>query len=298
MALPTLRRTCPRPREDFMRTLIRYWLACSFAALSGVATASDCGSLDSMRWLIGEWFATGEKSTWNESWSETSPTTWEGRGVESSKAEPARQSAEDLRLVEMGGSVFYVAKVAHNELPVAFRLKECGKDRLVFTNPAHDFPRRLDYVRQPDGRLQVRVSDGAQQGFTLDFSQVSAEAAAPAGVLAAEDARFAAMVAADAAAMRRWFAEDLVYVHSTGELVDRERLIEAIGSGKTRYLAVEPSNRQAVLAAPNTAYVHGLARIKAQAGPTPVEFQARYLAVYGLIEGAWRLRAWQSVRLP
>ncbi len=141
-------------------------------------------------------------------------------------------SAEELRLVEMADGVFYIAKVTHNELPVAFRLSECADGRFAFVNPTHDFPKRLDYVRQGEDRLVVRVSDGADKGFTLNFTRTQVPAASADAVLAAEDARFAAMVAADPEAMRRWFADDLAYVHSTGSVEDREQLIASILSGK------------------------------------------------------------------
>ena len=141
------------------------------AAWSGAASASDCGSLVAMQWLLGEWVAEGDMNIWRESWTSISTKTWEGRGNETSKSDPGKQSTEELRLVEMGGSVFYLAKVAHNELPIPFRLVECSDGRLVFANPAHDFPRRLEYERQAAGGLRVRVTDGADKGFTLDFAR-------------------------------------------------------------------------------------------------------------------------------
>jgi hypothetical protein len=140
-------------------------------AWSGAASATECGSLGSMQWLLGEWLADGDRTAWREIWTAISPETWEGRGIEASKSDPGKRSTEELRLVEMGGSVFYLAKVARNELPIPFRLVECGAGRLVFANPAHDFPRRLEYERQADGRLRVRISDGADKGFTLDFAR-------------------------------------------------------------------------------------------------------------------------------
>lgn len=76
---------------------------------------------------------------------------------------------EALRLVAMAGHVFYVAKVAHNEYPVAFRLVDCDVDRLVFANPAHDFPRRIEYRRTGPDAFDAHVSDGATKGFRLDF---------------------------------------------------------------------------------------------------------------------------------
>jgi ketosteroid isomerase-like protein len=44
--------------------------------------------------------------------------------------------------------------------------------------------------------------------------------------------------------------------------------------------------------------VRGQARIEIAADTKPAEFQARYLAVYRLEGGDWRLQAWQSLRLP
>ena len=274
-------------------------LLAAILALSALpAAASECRTLGSLDWLLGEWVADGAESTFRESWTARGPQTWEGTGVETSKVDPAKTSGETLRLVEMADGVFYLSKVTHNELPVAFRLSECADGRFVFVNPAHDFPRQLDYVREGENGLKVRVSDGADKGFTLDFARMPVLAADPNAVLAAEDARFAAMVAADAEAMRRLFADDLLYVHSTGVVEDREQLIASISGRKLQYLAIEPSTRRVVFQGADAAFVHGVAHIKARAGDKPLEFSARYLAVYALQDAAWRLRAWQSLRLP
>lgn len=272
--------------------------AVALAACAGDAAASGCDALGSIEWLLGEWLAEGAKSTWRETWTASGPKTWEGWGVETSRADPARSGTEELRLLEMGGAVFYVAKVSHNELPVAFRLVECGEDRLVFANPAHDFPRRLEYRRQPGGRLSVRVSDGGDKGFTLDFARQAQPSPDAAAVLAAEDARFAAMVAADAAAIRAAFAGDLSYVHSTGEVATREQLVDEIAGGRLRYLALAPGERSVTFPHADIALVNGQARIQAAVGGAQADFQARYLAVYVRDGDAWRLRAWQSARLP
>ncbi len=272
------------------------WLVLTGCAMP--AAGSDCGALSSLEWLLGEWVADGEKSEFRESWAARGPWTWEGRGVEASKSDPAKSSAEELRLVEMAGGVFYLSKVAHNELPVAFRLSECADGRFAFVNPAHDFPKRLDYVREGEDRLRVRVSDGADKGFTLDFTRAPVPGPGLDAVLSAEDARFAAMVAADPDAMRRWFADDLVYVHSTGVTEGREQLIAAIAGGRLQYLALQPSERRVVFQGAEAAIVQGVARIRARSGDQDLDFRARYLAIYGLNDGAWRLRAWQSLRLP
>jgi hypothetical protein len=281
-----------------MRKAATCLLAAALAIPALPAGAAECDTLEPLGWLLGEWIADGAKSTFREIWTARGPQTWEGKGVETSKADPARSSAEVLRLVEMAGGVFYISKVTHNDLPVAFRLSECADGRFVFVNPAHDFPKRLDYLRDGEDRLRVRVSDGADKGFTLDFARAPSPAAELDAVLAAEDARFAAMIAADPEAMRRWFADDLAYVHSTGVTEGREQLIAAIAGGKLQYLAVEPAERRVVFQGTEAAFVQGVARIKARSGAQELDFRARYLAIYGLAGGVWRLRAWQSLRIP
>lgn len=259
------------------------------------AGAAGCDSLAVLRGLLGAWEATGSASSFHESWRELDDTTFSGTGVERSTADGAIKGAEDLRLVEMGDGVFYVAKVAHNELPVAFRLTSCSAGVFVFENAAHDFPRRLEYRHVGDA-LTVRVSDGLEKGFTLEFRRAAPAAAPP--VLADEDARFAAMVAADAAAMETWFADDLRYVHSTGLVEDRSQLIDSIASGRARYVAVTPAEREVVALAADAALVRGRGRFQVAANGVPLDLHIRYLGVYGLQDGKWRLRSWQSLRIP
>jgi len=273
-------------------------LALLIALLAPVpAFAQACGSLNDLRWLLGDWTAEGDRTTFHESWTESTPQTFEGSGIERSKPDGAEKGGEALRLVEMAGGVFYVSKVTHNALPVAFRLTGCDSGSYVFENPAHDFPRRLEYRRDGDDRLVVRVSDGGEKGFTLDFSRARSSDPA-AAVLAAEDARFAAMVGAKPDEIRRRLADDLAYAHSNGKVENREELIETIVSSRLSYLEVEPVQREVVFAGGSTATVRGRGRFRVKAGDTPMELRLRYLAVYVLKDGNWLLRDWQSLREP
>jgi hypothetical protein len=281
-----------------MKRLLKASTVVFAALMSPLAGAADCGSLEALRWLVGNWTAQGEKTSFHESWAALGPHTFEGMGVERSTADGSVQGSEALRLVEMAGGVYYVSKVTHNDLPVAFRLSECAGGRYVFVNPEHDFPRRIEYVRGTDGRLSVHVTDGSKKGFTLEFQQAPEDPAATAPVLAAEDARFAAMVAANPAEMHRWLAADLEYVHTTGQVETRDQLIKAIVSGEKRYVSVRPTERHVSVLGDGAAVVQGVASFSVMAGTTPLEFEARYLAVYVLGEGAWQLHAWQSLRLP
>lgn len=124
------------------------------------------------------------------------------------------------------------------------------------------------------------------------------EAIAREQVLAAEDARFAAMIRADAADLGEWLAEDLQYVHSSAVVETRAQLLDSIASGRIRYLAVTPADRQVVLLGAGAAIVRGRGRFQVAAGGAALDLQIRYLAVYSERGGRWRLRSWQSLRIP
>ena len=261
------------------------------------AHAADCGSLADFRWLLGSWTADGERTTFHETWAEVAPHTFEGAGLERAKPDGAEKGGEALRLLEMAGGIYYVSKVTHNELPVAFKLTGCTDNVYVFENPAHAFPRRLEYRRDGDDRLVVRVSDGGERGFTLDFHRASV-GGAEAAVLADEDARFAAMIAAEPGGLRRWLSSDLVYTHSNARVENREALIDTIASGRMRYHEVRPEERSVWFAGSGTAIVRGRGRFRVQAGDTPLDLRLRYLAIYAREDGNWKLRDWQSLREP
>lgn len=138
----------------------------------GTMTGADAGAatgLDSLEWLLGTWRTTGANRFSEEQWTRITPETWEGAGRTFDSATGNLLGVESLRLVLMSGEVFYLAKVDHNELPVAFRLTRSGPGQAVFENPSHDFPKVLDYQLAGDDSLTVRVSDGADKGFTLAF---------------------------------------------------------------------------------------------------------------------------------
>ncbi|TAK50722.1 MAG: nuclear transport factor 2 family protein [Gammaproteobacteria bacterium] len=116
-------------------------------------------------------------------------------------------------------------------------------------------------------------------------------------VLAAEDARFAAMISADSAALGTWLADDLYYVHSTGSVESRGELLASLASGRIRYHAIEVIEREVLALSRTAALVRGVAGLRVSADGRPLELRIRYLAVYGRQAGHWRLRTWQSLQL-
>jgi hypothetical protein len=145
---------------------------CAACADAVAAEIASCNSLQAAHWIIGDWISRSEDRTARESWRRLNDDTFEGEGVTTRISDAAPVDGESLRLVRMGNGVFYIAKVAHNQFPIAFALTQCSAQRLVFENRNHDFPKQLEYELRGQ-EMTVRVGDGGEKGFTLAFRRGS-----------------------------------------------------------------------------------------------------------------------------
>ncbi|MGZ5365950.1 MAG: nuclear transport factor 2 family protein [Mycobacterium sp.] len=91
-------------------------------------------------------------------------------------------------------------------------------------------------------------------------------------VLSAEDARFAAMIRADTAALAGMLADDLLYVHSNSRTETKAQFLMAVGSQAIRYLAFVPVERRVAFLDTSAALIMGRAnaRVLGQGAPLPV----------------------------
>ncbi|WP_276307865.1 DUF6265 family protein [Alteromonas flava] len=119
--------------------------------------------------MLGDWQYQSKSRKTMESWRRVSEQTFEGEGWSYLLTTPDQHQKETLRIVAMSGEVFYLAKVATNSLPVAFKLIECASTRAVFVNNEHDFPNKLVYVLRDANALTVEVTDNTGMGFTLNY---------------------------------------------------------------------------------------------------------------------------------
>ncbi|MBU2879770.1 DUF6265 family protein [Aliiglaciecola lipolytica] len=130
------------------------------------AADSKCVSLTQLQWLVGNWQTTPDGNT-QESWLKISDDTLTGTGS-SRDASGKLQQQESMRLVQMQTEIFYLAKVGHNSLPVAFRAKNCTANTVTFENPNHDFPKQIEYLRT-ENTLLVNVSGNNGRGFKVHY---------------------------------------------------------------------------------------------------------------------------------
>ena len=70
---------------------------------------------------------------------------------------------EYLRIVESESDLTYVAS-PRGRPGTEFPVVDSGAGYVVFANPEHDFPQRIEYRLADDGTLHVRVSARSESG--------------------------------------------------------------------------------------------------------------------------------------
>jgi ketosteroid isomerase-like protein len=108
-----------------------------------------------------------------------------------------------------------------------------------------------------------------------------------------EDQRYAAMCAADDAALERLLADSLVYTHSYGGSDSKASYLDGIRAKKWQYRRIERPREEIQLHG-DCAVVTGQVRIELVADGKPKTLNSAYTNVW--IKGAkgWQMVAWQS----
>ncbi len=116
-------------------------------------------------------------------------------------------------------------------------------------------------------------------------------------IRAMEDRRYAAMIAADDAALDELFAEDLRYTHSNAVVDSKSSMRGLLSTGKLRYRAARPVVDNVDVYG-DAAIVTGSVELDVTAGGADRTVKGRYTNVWVRAGGAWRFAAWQSTSLP
>ncbi len=116
-------------------------------------------------------------------------------------------------------------------------------------------------------------------------------------VLAAEDRRYAAMVAADLGALDRLCADELSYAHSSGVRDTKAEYLAKVRSGYYRYHRIDhPVERVEVVG--DTAIVVGRMTADLDVDGVPKTIDSLALAVWVRAGPEWRLLGYAPTRLP
>jgi ketosteroid isomerase-like protein len=108
--------------------------------------------------------------------------------------------------------------------------------------------------------------------------------------------RFRAMVENDLEQLATLLADDLVYVHSTGDIESKPEFLQRLRSGSLRYRSIESKDVR-VRTYGNTAVVTGRSHVAVTNRGADRELDMLYTAVYTANGGRWQLASWQSTAL-
>jgi len=118
-----------------------------------------------------------------------------------------------------------------------------------------------------------------------------------AAVLALDEERFDAQVAADKARLEQLLADELHYTHSNALVDTKASYIDSIVSGRVQYRRIERSGQQATVFG-DAAVCTGSATLHVTAGGHERTLTLRYTDVWVRRGAAWQMVAWQSTLLP
>ncbi|KAF1722921.1 DUF6265 family protein [Pseudoxanthomonas wuyuanensis] len=140
--------------------------------------ASPLAGAEELAWLAGHWCGVQGKTFSEETWM--APRGDLLLGMHRDTRDGRAAGFEFMRIARQDGRWVFLAQ-PNGKDAVAFPVDSAAADRIVFANPAHDFPRRVIYRRVDADTLHARVDDGSDAGQKLEWTWTrDCEAGAPA----------------------------------------------------------------------------------------------------------------------
>ena len=117
-------------------------------------------------------------------------------------------------------------------------------------------------------------------------------------VLEQQQARFAAAMAQDTAALEQMLADELRYCHTTGAVDTKATLLDTVRTGRIRWLDMHPSGMEARVYG-DVGIVAGEIRqtITVSGRENPIDLRIRTIDVYVKRDGRWQLTEFQASRM-
>lgn len=137
---------------------------------------------------------------------------------------------------------------------------------------------------------------GAAGLALLPLRGASPASPAVAAVLQADRERLRAMMAGEGAALSAVFSDELVFAHSDGRVEGKAEYVRNLMAGDTAYADARTSDVQTLEPAPGVVVLVGRQDMRKRLGPDWSTITLRFLSVWRLETGAWRMVAWQSAR--
>jgi Zn-dependent M32 family carboxypeptidase len=127
------------------------------------------GSIESVSWLEGNWVSDKSNSSSMLTKEQWKLDNQEMKGIGLVIKNSDTSYVENLSIRMINDTLSYVAEVPENEEKTIFKLTSYKKDTWKFENPAHDFPKSIEYVKKKGG-FEAVVS-GGDRSFKLNFKR-------------------------------------------------------------------------------------------------------------------------------
>lgn len=134
--------------------LILAWSPLPAQTASGTAAATAAPDVGALGWMAGRWTCDKDGGRVEEQWS--APAGQSMLGTSCTVAGGRTAFFEFMRIGVRDGAIYYTAHPMGGK-GTDFKLVRSGPREAIFENPAHDFPQRIIYRREPGGRLLARV---------------------------------------------------------------------------------------------------------------------------------------------
>ena len=147
-----------------MKIILRITLICVLTACNNPKTAPENEPISQPKkiaqadWLVGTWSGKSTERSNYETWEKDNDSTYVGKSYSIQQGDTV--SSESFKLVQQGEAINYIPTVQgqNNDMPVVFTLTSSDSNKLIFENPAHDFPQKITYRRVAPDSLVAEIS--------------------------------------------------------------------------------------------------------------------------------------------
>lgn len=115
--------------------------------------------LDKAKWLLGEWEKKDSLGTLKEMWTTQDDSSFVGQSYYFQNKKDTLHN-EQIELVQDGENLIYKATVKgeNNDEAIPFQMTKSEDSVLIFENPKHDYPQKIEYKLLKNGNLMATVS--------------------------------------------------------------------------------------------------------------------------------------------
>jgi uncharacterized protein (TIGR02246 family) len=120
-------------------------------------------------------------------------------------------------------------------------------------------------------------------------------------VLHAEQSRTTALIAGDFDTLNKVMADDVTYVHASGQHDTKQTYLAALHSGVLSYQSWTAQEIHVRMLGPGVAVLNGIYNVHAmdhRVGNDEIIIDIHFLTVYVRRDNRWQQVAWQSTRVP